>query len=124
MNNVNRMALGELNPHRAGLAAADAAGSAPANQKAGFSTLGYRGAIIEAVTDATSVVLELFCWSEAAGKFVKDASFGDMTMTGDGQWTLPELGGRWCWIFVKTMTGGTTLAINVGPSEKSFADHA
>lgn len=127
MQNVNRMALGELNPHRFALAAVDSA--APTTKMSGFATLGYKGAIVEAhVANGAISALELdvYVWSDASGKYVLDPTLTALTGAAPGQWTVPNTGGRWCWIFLKTLTGTGTpkLDINVGPLEKTFPDAA
>jgi hypothetical protein len=125
MQNVNRMALGELNPHRAGVAAVDVA--APTDKRKGFSTLGYKGAIIEAVVKTgapSAIALDIYCWSDSASAYIKEASIASLTNATSAQWVVPSLGGRYCWVFLKTLTGGGTIDINVGPSEKTEEDHA
>lgn len=127
MQNVNRMALGELNPHRAGITAVDVA--APIKKMAGFSTRGYNGAIVEAhvAQGAISAVeLDVYVWSEASNAYVLELTLDALTGAAPAQWVVPNTGGRWVWIFVKTLTGTGTpkLDINVGPLGKTVEDFA
>jgi hypothetical protein len=124
-NPTNRMALGELNPHRAGLTAVDA--SPPTVKGAGFETRGYKGIIVEAVVKAgapTAIAVDVYFWSEGAAAWVKDATIASLTSASTSQWTVANTGGRRCWIGLKTLTGGGTIDVNVGPLEKTVEDFA
>jgi hypothetical protein len=119
------MSLGELNPHRAGLTAVDT--QVAAAKTAGFSTRGYKGIIVEAVVNAgapSAIGLDVYFWSDDAATWLKDATIATLTSAGSSQWTVQNTGGRRCWIFLKTLTGGGTIDINVGPLEKTYPDNA